>query len=390
MNTAYLILEDGSVFSGRWFGHEPATPEELKEQSIPNGSLSALKPKVPAGEVIFNTGMAGYHEILTDPSYFGQIIVMTYPHIGNYGTDEEWTEYGSGDTTEKLGRLRASGLVVRSLYQGPIPAGRRSLADFLQDYQTSGITEVDTRRLTLHIRNHGSPNGVIVGLDHTPTEKETRLCLDYLARFPRMEGRNLVSELSLDDIKVANPTGSPHIALIDCGVKAGIVRELTELGCKVSLIPNLTDAEQILELNPDGVLYSNGPGDPGVLEQQIVEIRKLLGKKPLFGICLGHQIISMAMGAARFKMKFGHHGVNNPVRDEKTGVVLITSQNHGFAITEDSLPKNADVWFRNANDRTIEGIIDPALPVLTSQFHPEAAPGPRDSLWIFKRFLEAI
>lgn len=390
MNTANLILEDGSVFPGRWFGAEPPSPAELREKPVPDGGPSVGGAKVPAGEVIFNTGMAGYHEILTDPSYFGQIIVMTYPHIGNYGTDEEWTEYGSGDTSETYGRLRASAIVVRSLYEGPIPPERKSLNDFLRDYHTTGITEIDTRRLTLHIRNHGSPNGVIVALDTAPSEKEIKTCLDYLARFPRMEGRNLVSELSLDTIRAANPGGAPHIALIDCGVKAGIVRELTELGCKVSLIPNLTDAEQVIKLDPDGVLYSNGPGDPGVLEQQITEIKKLIGKKPLFGICLGHQIISMAMGADRFKMKFGHHGVNNPVRDETTGVVLITSQNHGFAITEESLPKNAGVWFRNANDGTVEGIMDPGLPVMTAQFHPEAAPGPRDSLWIFERFLKAI
>ena len=346
---------------------------------------------MPAGEVVFNTGMAGYHEILTDPSYSGQIIVMTYPHIGNYGTDEAWTEYGPG-TDEQWSRLKARALVVRSLYDGPIPAGRESLDSFLKRYKTSGITGVDTRNLTLKIRNGGNPIGVIVKSRTSAAlgRAEKLACLDYLRSCPVMEGRDLVSGLGTRDTLCLNESGSPHISLVDCGVKAGIIRDLTAHGCKVSLVPNGIQADDLLALRPDAILFSNGPGDPAVLKHLIGLVRELIGRKPVFGICLGHQLISLALGCDTFKMKFGHHGVNNPVRDEESGSVLITSQNHGFSVDESSLPSDCSIWFRNVNDRTIEGIAHSRLPILTTQFHPEAAPGPRDSQWIFKRFLERI
>ncbi len=335
--------------------------------------------------------MAGYHEILTDPSYSGQIIVMTYPHIGNYGTDEEWTEYGPSES-EKWQKLKATGFVIRALYEGPIPQGRTSLDDFLKSYRTVGITEVDTRSLTLKIRSGGSPIGAIVRPENgeSLSEGELETCLSYLRQFPRMEGCDLVSGLGTESPVVVNPDGLPHIGLVDCGVKANMIRELVDLGCKVSVVPNTIQAEQAISLGCDAFLFSNGPGDPAVLDHLVDLARALIERKPVFGICLGHQIISLALGAKTFKMKFGHHGVNNPVRDEDTGIILITSQNHGFSVEESSLPGDCHIWFRNANDRTIEGISHKRLPVLTAQFHPEAAPGPRDSRWIFKRFLDRL
>jgi len=388
---AFVVLEDGSVFAGEHFGWPPPCPEQLSHDE--DGAS-----KLPVGEVVFNTGMAGYHEILTDPSYSGQIIVMTYPHIGNYGSDERWSEFGPDGKAGRQGeeepwrRLKARALVVRSLYDGPIPSGRVSLHQYMESYRTTGITGVDTRALTLRIRSGGSPTGVIVrpAAGSDLTDEERRLCLAYLAGYPRMEGCDLVTCLGTSETVVVNTSGEPHICLVDCGVKANIVRELAALGCRVSVVPNSIGVDDLLALEPDGILFSNGPGDPAVLPHLVDLARGLIGRKPTFGICLGHQIISLALGATTFKMKFGHHGVNNPVRDEETGVILITSQNHGFSVEESALPPECSVWFRNANDRTVEGIAHRTLPVLTAQFHPEAAPGPRDSGWIFRRFLERV
>jgi carbamoyl-phosphate synthase small subunit len=222
------------------------------------------------------------------------------------------------------------------------------------------------------------------------TSEEQRLCAAFLAEYPHMEGCDLVSGLGTEKPVVVNESGRPHICLVDCGVKANIVRELVALGCRVTVVPNVIGAADLLTLNPDGVLFSNGPGDPAVLGNLVNLADALIGQKPTFGICLGHQIISLGLGARTFKMKFGHHGVNNPVRDEETGMILITSQNHGFSVEESTLPSRCSIWFRNANDRTVEGIAHRDLPVLTAQFHPEAAPGPRDSGWIFRRFLARI
>ena len=383
MEPCFLVLEDGTVFPGKGFGHIPPLAAELKNED-------ADLHKKPAGEVVFNTGMAGYHEILTDPSYSGQIIVMTYPHIGNYGTDEEWTEFGPGEG-ENHTRLKACGMVVRSLYEGPIPNGRESLDSFMKKYKTPGISEIDTRRLTLKIRSGGSLRGIIIRANEKAlSEKDLTSCLDYLKDFPVMEGRNLVSELGAKKVIYLNEKGKTHISLVDCGTKKNIYQELVKLDCKVSLVPNNITPEELLKLNQDAILFSNGPGDPSVLTNLITLAKEVIGKKPVFGICLGHQIISLALGATTFKMKFGHHGVNNPVRDEETKKVQVTSQNHGFSVKEDSLPSNCKVRFRNVNDNTVEGISAPDLPVLTAQFHPEAAPGPRDSHWIFKEFLKLI
>ena len=379
---AFLILEDGTIYRGRWFGFPPPMASSLRNDSVPDKS---------AGEIVFNTGMTGYHEILTDPSYSGQLVTMTYPLIGNYGADDSWSEVGPEH--EPRPGIKAAGLVVRSLYEGPVPKDRRTLREFLENHGTPGITDVDTRGLTLRIREGGSPNGLILRPAEPGSllsEKELAESRSFLDAFPPMLGRNLITEVGASSVESINPEGNPHIVLFDCGAKANIVRELTTLGCRVSLVPSDSDLDDIVSIESDAILYSNGPGDPGVLESVVSVASELVGRKPLFGICLGHQIISQALGAKTRKMKFGHHGVNHPVRDEQTKQVFVTSQNHGFDVDEESLPENVEVWFRNANDGTVEGIRHKNQPILTVQFHPEAAPGPRDSQWIFKKFLDAI
>jgi carbamoyl-phosphate synthase small subunit len=379
----FLCLDDGTTLAGASFGHEPPSVSEL---------AGVAMESLPAGEVVFNTGMAGYQAIFTDPSYTGQIIVMTYPHIGNYGTLDAWSESGPESETRKM--VKTQGVVVRSLYRGPVPPGRKTLSDFLKTYQVSGITDVDTRMLTLRLRDLGNCNGVIVKPDRTDHDclnsAETASVTKFLMKFPKMEGRNLLGAVGTDKAVVYNTEGYPHICLVDCGVKANIIRELIERKCRITVVPSAFSSDDILSLHPDGVLFSNGPGDPRVLHDLIRCAAGLIGKKPLFGICLGHQIFCLALGAQVYKMKFGHHGVNHPVRDERTKRVIITSQNHGFAIKEETLPKQVNVLFRNVNDNTVEGIIHTKLPVITAQFHPESTPGPKDAEWIFNEFMDLI
>jgi carbamoyl-phosphate synthase small subunit len=379
----FLILDDGSMYPGYGFGAEPLAVDEL----IPGSS--DLRS---AGEVVFNTAMSGYHEVLTDPSYSGQLIVMTYPHIGNYGADPAWSEIGPDGEGGRS--VKAAGFILRSLYEGPVPAGRISLHELLVNGDIPGISGIDTRRLTLHLRDTGSKTGCIVRKpDFDGTELATEDCAkvqEYLAAFPPMVGRNLVTGVGSQHVIELNPDGAPHIALLDCGSKANIIRELSARGCRITVVPSTTEPSAILALGADAVLASNGPGDPAVLESQTAGLQSLIGKTPLFGICLGHQLISQAIGAKTEKMKFGHHGVNHPVRDERTGRVFVTSQNHGFTVDESSLPHGTSVWFRNANDLTIEGIADDERSIYTAQFHPESAPGPHDSSWIFDAFLDSI
>jgi len=378
----FLVLADGTVYRGKSFGYDAPRVHEIIE--------SELTEKI-AGEVVFNTGMAGYHEILTDPSYTGQIVVMTYPMIGNYGTDDNWSEVGP----EAAGRsgIKAAGFVVRAVYSGPLPQGRVSLDEFMKRHRTPGIYDLDTRGLTLRIRDGGSGNGIIVRAnDGGPVlpDDERQTCIDILSRFPPMVGRNLIGNVGVTEQAVQNPEGSPHLLLIDCGIKANIIRELVARGCKVSVLPSGATLAEIKAVGADALLYSSGPGDPAVLQTQVETIAAVIEEMPVYGVCLGHQLISQALGAKTMKMKFGHHGVNHPVRDEFTGKVFVTSQNHGFTVDEGSLPETVDVWFRNANDKSIEGIRHKTLPVMCAQFHPEAAPGPRDSSWIFGEFVESI
>lgn len=378
--TAYLILDDRSVWKGIPFGADPP----------PAGDIESA-PVVAAGEVIFNTGMTGYHEILTDPSYTGQIVMMTYPHIGNYGCDDAWSEVGP-EKGRSPREVKVRGLVVRDHHFGPVPRGRLTLDAFLRRHGICGISDIDTRALTLKIRDEGSRNGVIIaaapgkGLD----EREIREAERFLKSLPPMTGRALVSEVGTREPETVNPEGNPRVALLDCGVKAAIIRELASRGCRVDILPADATARTIREVKPDSLLVSNGPGDPEPLERIITVIRELLGEVPVWGICLGHQLISLASGGETYKMTFGHHGVNHPVRDERTGRVFVTSQNHGFAVDEKSLPSDVEVRFRNANDGSVEGIASRQRRFMAVQHHPEAAPGPMDSAWVFDAFLETL
>ena len=389
MQAALLILADGTIFPGMSFGASPLTIDDLDP-----GEERAKG----AGEVVFNTAMSGYHEVLTDPSYAGQIVTMTYPHIGNYGTNDEWSETGPEPGTERPG-VKVAGFVLRSLYDGPVGPGRHALSEFLHAHATPGITDVDTRGLTLRLRDGGSANGAIVAApagferwrpEETLPEAFLERVVTYLKAFPEMEGRNLITGVGTTAEEVIHPEGSPHVALLDCGVKGNIVRELVSRGAKVSVWPSTADVGAILEEGPDAVVVSNGPGDPAVLGGQVESVKRLMDEKPTLGICLGHQLIAEAVGAQTYKMKFGHHGVNHPVRDEQSGRVFVTSQNHGFAVEEGSLPENVTVWLKNANDGSIEGIKLADTPVMSAQFHPEASPGPRDARWIFDDFLEMV
>ncbi len=379
----FLVLEDGGVYAGYGFGADPLSVDDLK------AGTSDLRS---AGEVVFNTAMSGYHEVLTDPSYSGQLVVMTYPHIGNYGADPAWSEIGPDGEGGRS--VQAAGFVLRSLYDGPVPDGRISLDEFLRHGDIPGISDIDTRRLTLHLRDTGSKTGCIVekpGSDASTLSADDQARVQqYLSSFPSMVGRNLVGMVGSRNVIELNPGGSPHIVLVDCGSKANITRELTARGCRITVVPSAATPDEVRALKADAVLVSNGPGDPAVLGVQTETIQDLIGQTPIFGICLGHQLISQALGAKTEKMKFGHHGVNHPVRDERTGKVFVTSQNHGFTVDESTLPTGAEVWFRNANDRTVEGIAYDEKRIYTAQFHPESAPGPHDSRWIFDAFLDAI
>lgn len=364
-----LVLEDGSYFTGVSFGAEPQNDSE--------------------GEVVFNTGMSGYHEILTDPSYTGQIVLMTYPHIGNYGDMQEWSEVGPEQLSRRT--IKARALVVRSVYKGSVYENRQTIDSFLKENNVCGISEVDTRALTLKLRDEGTKKGCIINCEVNggkPEPDAVKAAISRLNSLPDMQGQNLIVDVGTEEPKIVNAEGKPLMAVVDCGIKANIIRELTKRGAGVKLFPAEVKSDEILESGVDGVLLSNGPGDPSVLKDQIRLAEALIDKIPLFGICLGHQIISLALGAETYKMKFGHHGINNPVRDEITGKVFVSSQNHGFAVTEESLPNDIDLWFMNANDQSVEGIISRVRRIASVQFHPEAAPGPVDTSWIFDEYLK--
>ncbi|MGC9004173.1 MAG: glutamine-hydrolyzing carbamoyl-phosphate synthase small subunit [bacterium] len=357
MEKAYLVLEDGTVFAGK-----------------PLGKRGTI-----AGEVVFNTSMTGYQEILTDPSYAGQIVTMTYPLIGNYGTNED-------DMQSR--RVWASGFIVREAC--PLPSNFRAknhLDDFLLRWDVIGIEGIDTRELTRKLRSYGVMMGAI------SSEMDPDSLLKWLSSQPRYDDQDFVRYVTTPQPFIWQAEGEEkyRLAILDCGVKYNIPRIFAKLGCRSTIYPAFTKAEEILSQNYDGIVFSPGPGDPAKLGYVIETIKKLIGKKPILGICLGHQLLGWALGGKTFKLKFGHRGGNHPVKDLRTGRVHITSQNHGYAVDPDSLKDSgAVVTHINLNDGTVEGLSHPELRIMSTQYHPEAAPGPRDNVYIFSEFLKMI
>ncbi len=375
---AILALADGTVFEGEQFG---ATGETL-------------------GEVVFNTSMTGYQEVLTDPSYKGQIVTMTYPLIGNYGCNEA--------DVESIGP-QVEGFVVRE-YSAYYSNWRSkwSLDSYLSEHGVIGIQGIDTRALTRRLRVHGVMNGCLSTEDPNPERlvKKAKAWhglvgwdLVHRVTCPSsyawqksgqlQEGSVTPTNISLTENRKPE-TENYKVVALDFGIKYNILRQLTEHGCQVQVVPAKTTAEEILAAEPDGVFLSNGPGDPMPVDYAIETIQGLIGKKPLFGICLGHQLLGLALGGKTFKLKFGHRGANQPVKHLETDRVEITSQNHGFCVDIDSLPNSVDVTHINLNDDTLEGIQHREYPIFSVQYHPEASPGPHDASYLFSRFTEMM
>ncbi|OEU57263.1 MAG: carbamoyl phosphate synthase small subunit [Desulfobulbaceae bacterium S3730MH12] len=369
---ALIALEDGTIFKGRSFtGHGEAV-----------------------GEIVFNTSLSGYQEILTDPSYTGQIVTMTYPMIGNYGINPEDMESAA---------IHPMAFLVKE-YNG-YPSNYRStmsLGDFLQEYSVLGVEGFDTRALVKHIRSQGAMKCIV------STEDPDHSSLIQRARnWSGLVGQDMVKRVTCDEPygwadnkpvpginfttaqqNIANPY---KVVAFDFGIKFNQLRLLTEKGCQVQVIPATTDAETVLAMNPDGIFLSNGPGDPEGVEGVVETIQTLLGKKPIFGICLGHQILGLAYGGSAYKLKFGHRGGNQPVKDLATGHVEITSQNHGFCLDIESLPKDKiEVTHINLNDNSLEGMHHKSFPAFSVQYHPEHAPGPHDAVYLFDRFIDMM
>ena len=344
---ANLILENGVVFKGKAFGY--------------------LKDSV--GEVVFTTGMTGYQEVLTDPSYYGQIVTMTYPLIGNYGINLD-------DNESALPNVK--GFIVREKCNFPNNFRCEiELDDYLKQNKIIGLEGIDTRALTKILRNYGTMKGIIT-LESDSLEQVE----DKLKAFSNREAVSIVSTKEAYEISGEGK----HVAIIDFGIKANIIRNFKRRGCKITVFPMSATAEEILEVNPDLVFLSNGPGDPEDLQDVINNIKKLVGIKPIVGICLGHQLLALTLGGKTSKLKFGHRGCNHPVKDLERNRVYITSQNHGYVVSE--LPKDVVATHINMNDETIEGMKHSTLPIYSVQFHPEAAAGPKDSEYIFDRFME--
>jgi len=351
-----LVLEDGSSYRGDVIG----------------------RPGTSFGEIVFNTAMSGYQEILTDPSYAGQIVVMTAAHVGNYGIRAAEAESD---------RVHVAGFVARDFperWSGT--GGEESLAAYLDRAGVTGLHGLDTRALVRRIRSEGAMRA---GLS-TEIEDEAEL-LRRVRESPLMVGSDLALAVSPGESAVISGGRETYrVAAIDYGMKRNIVRLLNAAGCRVTVFPATTSAERVLEENPDGIFLSNGPGDPAALPGPIAAVERLIGERPIFGICLGHQLLGLAFGAKTFKLKFGHRGANHPVADRATGTVAITSQNHGFAVDEGTLPPEIEPTHTNLNDGTLEGFRHRELPILAVQFHPEAAPGPHDANVLFDGFLEAM
>lgn len=365
---AKLALEDGTIYTGRAFG----TPGEK------------------VGEVVFNTSLTGYQEVLTDPSYKGQLVTMTYPLIGNYGT--------TADDQESLA-VQVEGFIVRELTR--VPSNYRSHRDldtYLKASNVTGIEGIDTRALVRKLRIRGAMTGVLstVDLDDLSLVRKAQAALP-------MKGRDLVKEVvpehsftwdkgfdALSSHVIEKKPTTKKVVAIDYGMKWNILRCLTQVGCQVTVLPGTATAEQVLAEKPDGVFLSNGPGDPAVLDYAINTVKGVLGKVPVFGICLGHQLLGQALGGSTFKLKFGHRGANQPVLNRLTGQVEITTQNHGFAVDPASLPADVEVTHINLNDETCEGLRHKSLPVFSVQYHPEAAAGPHDSSYLFEQFYRMI
>ncbi len=377
---AILALEDGSVFHGTAIGADGQT----------------------SGEVVFNTAMTGYQEILTDPSYTRQIVTLTYPHIGNTGVNAEDVESGA---------IAAAGLVIRDL---PLLASsfrsEQSLSDYLKSQSVLGIADIDTRRLTRILRDKGSQNGAILAGAEAEGEDAVERALAAARAFPGLKGMDLAKVVSCQApyewregewtlgegyADTAGPDGKTerpyHVVAYDFGVKRNILRILASRGCRLTVVPAQTPAAEVLAMNPDGIFLANGPGDPAPCDYAITAIREILETEiPVFGICLGHQLLALASGAKTVKMSHGHHGANHPVQDLDTGRVMITSQNHGFAADEASLPATLRATHRSLFDGTLQGVERTDRPAFGFQGHPEASPGPQDVAPLFDRFIEMM
>ncbi len=352
-----IALEDGRVFEGVSFGAEG----------------------IKTGEVVFNTGMTGYQEVITDPSYKGQVVTMTYPLIGNYGYNHR-DEESAGPQLE--------GFITREYC--PYPSNHESvgaLGDYLRAHDVVALSEIDTRALTRHIRLAGAMRSAMAAGDHDVDE-----LIQMAVDSPTLSERDLVSEVTCSqtydfECDWGSPGGGSRVVLYDFGLKLNIARCLAAAGCKVRIVPATTPAEKILQMDPDGIMLSNGPGDPVAVGYAVEEIKKLIGIKPIFGICLGHQLLALALGARTYKLKFGHHGSNHPVKNVQTGQIGITSQNHGFCVDMDTLADDEiEVTHMNLNDQTVEGFRHKELPLMCVQHHPEAAPGPHDAQSLFGSF----